>query len=83
MFTVTRQSALVLANEPWRSCRLLMTTSPGAQIIGTAPGSHNSLDVTGTLTFEGASELTITSSGGASTGTYTLVTTSAPPAGRA
>ena len=33
--------------------------------ITTAQGSHDKLDVLGTLTFEGASVLTITSSGGA------------------
>ncbi|MFZ9937117.1 MAG: autotransporter-associated beta strand repeat-containing protein, partial [Luteolibacter sp.] len=50
--------------------------------ITTAPGSHDKLDVLGTLTFEGASVLTITSSGGTpATGTYKLVTASATPSG--
>ena len=41
MFTVTRQSSLVFANEPWSTWRLLMTTSPGAQTMGTASGSRS------------------------------------------
>ena len=43
--------------------------------LNTPPGSHNKLDIGGNLTFSGASTLTITSSGGASTGVYTLITT--------
>jgi uncharacterized repeat protein (TIGR02543 family) len=44
--------------------------------ISTAPGSHDSLDLaTGkTLTFSGASVLTITTTGGGAVGAYTLVT---------
>jgi len=44
--------------------------------LSTAVGSHDKLDLaaTRTLTFSGASTLTITSSGGATPGTYTLVT---------
>ena len=49
--------------------------------LSTAPGSHHKLDVLGTFTFEGGSVLTITSSGGASPGTYTLVTASSAPTG--
>ena len=52
MFTVTRHSSLVFANEPWSTWRLLMTTSPGAQTIGTGvrqplgpPLRHHRLDV--------------------------------------
>ena len=41
MFTVTRHSSLVFANELWSTWRLLMTTSPGAQTIGTASGSRS------------------------------------------
>jgi uncharacterized repeat protein (TIGR02543 family) len=44
--------------------------------ISTAPGSHDGLDIAAGRDFDfaGASELTITSSAGATTGTYTLVT---------
>ena len=44
--------------------------------LSTAPGSHNKLELASgkTLTFSGASVLTLTSSGGATTGLYTLVT---------
>ncbi|HSP42213.1 MAG TPA: autotransporter-associated beta strand repeat-containing protein, partial [Luteolibacter sp.] len=44
--------------------------------LGTAAASHDPLDLASgrTLTFSGASVLTITSGGGASPGTYTLVT---------
>ncbi|MFU8892485.1 MAG: InlB B-repeat-containing protein [Luteolibacter sp.] len=44
--------------------------------LGTAAASHDKLELaaTRTLTFSGASVLTITSSGGAAPGTYTLVT---------
>ena len=41
MFTVTRQSGLVLANEPCTAWRLVMATSPGAQTSGTACGSRS------------------------------------------
>jgi autotransporter-associated beta strand protein len=42
--------------------------------FSTAAGSHDKLDVIGSFTFESGSVLTITSSSGASPGTYTLVT---------
>ena len=44
--------------------------------LSTAPGSHDKLDLATakTLTFSGASTLTITSPGGATTGNYTLLT---------
>ena len=44
--------------------------------LSTAAGSHDKLELAATkaLTFSGASTLTITSSGGASTGLYTLLT---------
>ena len=41
MFTVTRQSALVLANEPWTAWRFVMATSPGLHTSGTASGSRS------------------------------------------
>lgn len=49
--------------------------------LSTAPGSHDKLDVLGSFTFESASVLTITSSGGATTGTYTLVSAGSAPTG--
>jgi len=44
--------------------------------LSTAPGSHDKLEIAAgkTLTFSGSSSLTLTSSGGATTGTYTLLT---------
>ncbi len=53
-----------------------LTVASGGKLafaISTAPGAHDRFDVGGTLTFSGVSTLTITSTSGATTGTYTLV----------
>ncbi len=42
--------------------------------LSTAAGSHDKLDITGSLTFSGASALDITASGAPAIGVYTLVT---------
>ncbi len=53
-----------------------LTAGPGSQmafVISTAPGTHNSLAVTGTAQFDTTSTVVITSASGATAGAYTLI----------
>jgi subtilisin family serine protease len=54
-----------------------VTVADGGKLtanLSTAAASHDKLDITGALSFSGASTLTITKSGTPGTGTYTLLT---------